>query len=78
MIKVVKLVDRRACAGRVVRELRKTIRQIESGEITDIAIAAVHRDGNVHTYFDADSAVKALGATELLRNYIIGKRFKDT
>ena len=74
--KVLKLVDTRSVGGGMVRELRKALRDIESGDIVSMSFACVRRDGTVSTRFDCECPVKALGSVELLKDYIKIKKFE--
>ena len=75
MKNVVKLVDRRSCVGGTVRELRKILRGIDSGEIVSVCTVFIRRDGSSKAYFDCECPYKALGSVELLGDYIKKKRF---
>lgn len=73
--KVIKLVDRQKCMGRTTRELRKVLRQIDSGEVIGMCFSVIKRDGNAFAYYDVDCAIRALGAADLLKDYIRQKSF---
>lgn len=75
--KTVKLVDRRRCCGVAVEELRGVLAGIESGEVIGVSFATVKRDGGSRVYSNADSALKALGSVDLLRQYIIKHSFEE-
>ncbi len=74
--RVVRLVDRRACAGGMVRELRSIIRGIESGDIVSTATVVIRRDGTMSTRFDCECLIRTLGSVELLKEYIKHKKFE--
>jgi hypothetical protein len=76
MKKVVRLVDNRSCTGGTVRELRKVLRGIDSGEITSLSLVYVRRNGSLKAYFDSECPIKALGSVELLKDYIKAKKFE--
>lgn len=76
MKKVMKLVDRRAVGGGMVRELRKALRGIDSGDIVSMSFVYIRRDGTMSTKFDCECPIKALGSVELLKDYIKTKKFE--
>lgn len=74
--KIFKLIDRRSCTGASVRELRKILHGIDSGEIVSIATVFIRRNGTIKAYFDCECPIKALGSVELLKDYIRNKKFE--
>ena len=76
MKKIVKLIDKRACVGASVRELRSVIRGIEAGDVTSVSFVIVRRDGSSKAYFDSECPLRALGSVDLLKDYIRNKKFE--
>lgn len=76
MSKSLKLVDTRSVGGGMVRELRKALKGIDSGEIVSMAFVYVRRDGIISTRFDCECPIKALGSVDLLKDYIRTKKFE--
>lgn len=76
MVKVVKLVDNRSCTGSCVRELRRIIRGIDSGEIISVATVFIRKNGSIKAYFDSECPIRTLGSVDLLKNYIRQNKFE--
>lgn len=66
--KHLRLVDRRSVCGGMVRELRQTLRGIDSGDIVSMAFVAIRRDGAMITRYDCECPIKTLGSVELLKD----------
>ncbi len=74
--KILKIVDRNGCSGRTIRELRKVLRGIESGEIIGMNFITIKRNGGMTAYTDCDDSTRALGAADLLKEYIRRNKFE--
>ena len=74
--KVLKLLDNRAVGGGMVREMRRALCGIESGDIVSMAFVYVRRDGSLRAKFDCECPLKALGSVDLLKDYIRTKKFE--
>jgi hypothetical protein len=69
-MKPLKLCDQRSVSRGAVRVLREIIKQIDDGYVTGVSIATVRRDGTAFTYSKSECPIRALGAVDLLKEYI--------
>lgn len=69
--KLVPIKHRQVLNNVIIKSLKKTIKKVEAGDVTGIAVVMCDRNDGIVSFYECINSAKMIGGTEWLRNRLM-------